>query len=55
MARLGEYRQFIEERDLIEEALRLLEERDINFWKMGIRIGNDLLGLTFLPRGGPRE
>nr|KAJ3418507.1 Iron-sulfur assembly protein 1 [Polyrhizophydium stewartii] len=45
MARLNEYRKFVEERDLIEEALLLLEEHNINFWKTGLRIGTDLLGL----------
>lgn len=56
MARLGEYRQFIEERELIEEALMMLEHRSLDFWKMGMRIGNDLLGLTLpIPLGGPRE
>ncbi|KAI9203527.1 MYCBP-associated protein family-domain-containing protein [Polychytrium aggregatum] len=56
MARLGEHRMRLEERDLIEEALRLLESRNVNFWKTGIRIGNDLLGLTLpMPKGGPRE
>ena len=56
MTRLGEYREFVEERDLIEEALLLLEERNVSFWKTGLRIGNDLLGLSFqMPRGGPRQ
>ncbi|KAI8928440.1 MYCBP-associated protein family-domain-containing protein [Entophlyctis helioformis] len=56
MTRLGEYRQFVEERDLIEEALLLLEEHKVNFWKTGLRIGNDLLGLCFqMPRGGLRQ
>ena len=56
MARLGEYREFIEERELIEEALMMLEHKSVNFWKTGMRIGNDLLGLTFpMPTGGPRE
>ncbi|KAH6574215.1 hypothetical protein BASA62_002534 [Batrachochytrium salamandrivorans] len=56
MARLGEYREFVEERDLIEEALLLLEEQNVNFWKTGLRIGSDLLGLCFqMPRGGPRQ
>ncbi|KAL2918826.1 hypothetical protein HK105_201660 [Polyrhizophydium stewartii] len=56
MARLNEYRKFVEERDLIEEALLLLEEHNINFWKTGLRIGTDLLGLCFqMPRGGPRQ
>ena len=56
MTRLGEYREFVEERELIEEALQMLEFRSLNFWKMGLKIGNDLLGLTLpLPLGGPRE
>ena len=56
MARLGEYRQFVEERELIEEALMMLEHKSVNFWKTGMRIGNDLLGLTLpMPSGGPRE
>jgi hypothetical protein len=34
----------------------MLEFRSLNFWKMGLKIGNDLLGLTLpLPLGGPRE
>ncbi|EGF81875.1 hypothetical protein BATDEDRAFT_87286 [Batrachochytrium dendrobatidis JAM81] len=56
MARLGEYREFVEERDLIEEALMLLEEHNVNFWKTGLRLGSDLLGLCFqMPSGGPRQ
>jgi hypothetical protein len=56
MARLGEFRQKLEEKQLIEEAVLLLEEQNINFWKEGIRIGNDLLGLSVqLPKGGPRQ
>jgi hypothetical protein len=56
MARLGEYRQFVEERELVEEALMMLEHKSVNFWKSGLRIGNDLLGLTIqMPTGGPRE
>ncbi|KAI8913683.1 MYCBP-associated protein family-domain-containing protein [Gorgonomyces haynaldii] len=56
MRRLGEYRQSMEEKDLIEQAMLLLEERHVNFWKSGLVIGNDLLGLHFsMPRGGPRE
>ena len=56
MARLGEYRQIIEERNLIEEALMMLEHKSVNFWKTGMRIGNDLLGLTLpMPSGGLRE
>ncbi|KAJ3197016.1 hypothetical protein HDU67_003885, partial [Dinochytrium kinnereticum] len=45
MCRLGEYREKIEEQELIEEAMALLENREINFWAPGLRIGNDLLGL----------
>lgn len=56
MARLGEYRAIVEERDLIEEALNLIERRNVGFWSQGLRIGNDLLGLTVtMPKGGPRE
>ncbi|KAI8615306.1 MYCBP-associated protein family-domain-containing protein [Chytriomyces sp. MP71] len=56
MARLGEYREKIEERDLIFEAFRLLEDQKINFWSKGLRIGNDLLGLIVTaPKGGVRK
>ncbi|KAJ3259213.1 hypothetical protein HK103_002860 [Boothiomyces macroporosus] len=56
MARICEYRQVVEEKRLIEEALRVLEDQKIDFWKEGIKIGNDLLGLSFqLPSGGPRQ
>ncbi|KAJ3320756.1 hypothetical protein HDV06_005049 [Boothiomyces sp. JEL0866] len=56
MTRLCEYRQVVEEKRLIEEALRVLEDQKIDFWKEGIKIGNDLLGLSFqLPSGGPRQ
>ncbi|KAJ3276032.1 hypothetical protein HDV01_006202 [Terramyces sp. JEL0728] len=56
MSRLCEYRQVVEEKRLIEEALRVLEDQKIDFWKEGIKIGNDLLGLSFqLPSGGPRQ
>ncbi|KAJ3049745.1 hypothetical protein HK097_009303, partial [Rhizophlyctis rosea] len=56
MSRLGEFREKMEERDLVEEALLLLEQEEVNFWKTGLRIGNDLLGLTMpLPRGGARQ
>jgi hypothetical protein len=56
MKRLGEYRQSIEVKLLMEEALLLLEQENIDFWKEGLRIGNDLLGLCFqMPRGGPRQ
>lgn len=56
MARLGEYRRIVENRQLIEEALLLLEQQNINFWKEGLKIGNDLLGLNFkIPKGGPRQ
>lgn len=55
MSRLGDYREAIEERDLVEQALLLLEDKHVNFWKSGLRLGNDLLGLHFnMPRGGPR-
>lgn len=56
MARLGEYRQKLETTQLLEEAMLLLEAENINFWKEGITIGTDLLGLSLqLPRGGPRQ
>jgi hypothetical protein len=56
MARLGEYRQKLESKLLIEEALLLLQDQNIDFWKEGLRIGNDLLGLSFqMPIGGPRQ
>jgi hypothetical protein len=56
MARLGEYRERIEERDLIEEAIDLLEHRKVNFWAPGLRIGNDLLGLMVtIPQAGHRR
>lgn len=56
MARLGEYKQVVEGKQLIEEAMLLLEEQNINFWKEGLKIGNDLLGLSFqIPKGGPRQ
>ncbi|KAJ3405145.1 hypothetical protein HDV05_006731, partial [Chytridiales sp. JEL 0842] len=56
MARLGEYREKLEERDLMEEAMDLLEQRKVNFWSPGLRIGNDLLGLMVtIPQGGPRK
>ncbi|KAJ3300526.1 hypothetical protein HK104_010468 [Borealophlyctis nickersoniae] len=56
MARLGEYRAKIEDRDLVEEALLLLEQQHVSFWKTGLKIGNDLLGLTMpLPKGGARQ
>ncbi|KAI9004247.1 MYCBP-associated protein family-domain-containing protein [Gaertneriomyces semiglobifer] len=55
MCRLSEYRSRIEEKELVETALRLLEEEHINFWKTGIKLGSDLLGLTMpVPKGGPR-
>lgn len=53
---LGEYRMQMEEKELIAHALTLLEERHVNFWKTGIKIGNDLIGLTVhMPTGGPRD
>jgi hypothetical protein len=56
MAKLGEYRQKVESKLLIEEAMLLLEDENISFWKSGLKIGNDLLGLHFrLPVGGPRQ
>lgn len=56
MARLGEYREKLEEQILIEEALELLESRQVNFWSPGLRIGNDLLGLMVtIPLGGTRR
>ncbi|KAJ3176561.1 hypothetical protein HK101_010402 [Irineochytrium annulatum] len=56
MTRLGEYREKMEERDLIVEALKVMESRRIDFWSPGLRIGNDLLGLMVtMPEGGPRE
>ncbi|KAJ3242343.1 hypothetical protein HDU81_005096 [Chytriomyces hyalinus] len=56
MARLGEFREKIEERDLIYEAFRLLEDQKVNFWSKGLRIGNDLLGLIVTaPKGGVRK
>ncbi|KAI8850151.1 hypothetical protein BC829DRAFT_442394 [Chytridium lagenaria] len=56
MCRLGEYRERIEEQELIEEALALLEQKQINFWAPGLRIGNDLLGLMVtMPTGGQRQ
>ncbi|KAI8898310.1 MYCBP-associated protein family-domain-containing protein [Globomyces pollinis-pini] len=56
MARLGEYRMVVEEKTLIEEALHVMEDHQIDFWKEGIRIGSDLLGLSFQPPiGGQRQ
>jgi hypothetical protein len=57
MARLGEHRERMEERDLIEEAMQLLEQRQMNFWSSGLKIGNDLVGLMLLnmPQGGTRR
>ncbi|KAI8903941.1 MYCBP-associated protein family-domain-containing protein [Powellomyces hirtus] len=56
MARIGEYRERLEEHELVETALRLLDEEHVDFWKTGLRLGSDLLGLTMpLPRGGPRQ
>ncbi|KAI9329428.1 MYCBP-associated protein family-domain-containing protein [Obelidium mucronatum] len=56
MSRLGEHRERIEERDLIFEAFQLLEDRKVNFWSKGLRIGNDLLGLIVTPpKGGVRR
>ncbi|KAJ3155856.1 hypothetical protein HDU89_005414 [Geranomyces variabilis] len=56
MARLGEYRERLEAHELVETALRLLDEEHVDFWKMGLRLGSDLLGLTMpFPRGGPRQ
>ncbi|KAJ3198272.1 hypothetical protein HDU82_001252 [Entophlyctis luteolus] len=56
MSRLGEYREKIEERDLIFEAFQLLEDQKVNFWSKGLRIGNDLLGLMVTsPKGGTRR
>ncbi|KAJ3150782.1 hypothetical protein HDU86_006291 [Geranomyces michiganensis] len=56
MARLGEYRERLEAHELVETALRLLDEEHVDFWKMGLRLGSDLLGLTMpIPRGGPRQ
>ncbi|KAJ1562674.1 hypothetical protein HK405_009270, partial [Cladochytrium tenue] len=53
MARLGEFRERMEEQALVEEALRLLETEPVEFWGTGIRLGNDLLGLmATIPRGG---
>ncbi|KAJ3095464.1 hypothetical protein HDU97_006906 [Phlyctochytrium planicorne] len=55
MCQLGAYREKIEEQELIEEAVALLEQREIGFWAPGLRIGNDLLGLMVtMPSGGPR-
>lgn len=46
----------MEEKTLVETALRLLEEEGVGFWKMGLKVGSDLLGLTMeMPRGGIRE
>ncbi|KAI8822671.1 MYCBP-associated protein family-domain-containing protein [Fimicolochytrium jonesii] len=56
MARLGEYRERLEEHELIDTALRLLDDEHVDFWKTGLRLGSDLLGLTMpIPRGGPRQ
>ncbi|KAJ3067903.1 hypothetical protein HDU98_008904 [Podochytrium sp. JEL0797] len=56
MSRLGEHRERVEERDLIVEAFQLLEDRKVNFWSKGLRIGNDLLGLIVTaPKGGCRR
>jgi hypothetical protein len=53
---LGEHRLHMEEKELIEHALLLLEERHVSFWKTGIKLGNDLIGLTLkMPQGGPRD
>jgi hypothetical protein len=56
MAKIAEYRLLVEESEFLEEALRLIEKNDIDFWRSGMRIGSELLGLTFpMPKGGPRE
>lgn len=56
MAKISEYRLVMEERELVEEAYKFLEKNDIDFWKTGLRVGSDLLGITLtMPKGGPRE
>ncbi|KAJ3358858.1 hypothetical protein GGF32_009954 [Allomyces javanicus] len=55
MARINEFRQFMEERELVEEAIKVLEA-NYDFWMTGLSIGHDLLGLNLpLPRSGPRS
>ncbi|KAI9093795.1 MYCBP-associated protein family-domain-containing protein [Phlyctochytrium arcticum] len=56
MANLNAYRQKLEHKELVETAMRLLEEREMGFWKTGLRVGSELLGLVApMPRGGPRQ
>lgn len=56
MAKISEFRLVMEEHELMEEAMKLLEHRKVDFWKTGLCIGSDLLGLTLpMPKGGPRE
>ncbi|RKO93357.1 MYCBP-associated protein family-domain-containing protein [Blyttiomyces helicus] len=56
MARLGEWRERVEEHNIVEEALKLLEHEHVDFWRTGLKLGSDLLGLTMpMPKGGPRQ
>jgi hypothetical protein len=56
MVKIAEYRLLVEESEFLEEALRLIEKSELDFWRSGLRIGSELLGLTFpMPKGGPRE
>ena len=46
----------MEEQNLIEQALLFIEAKHIPFWKTGIQVGTDLLGIhSTLPSGGHRS
>ncbi|KAJ3392218.1 hypothetical protein HDU92_008570 [Lobulomyces angularis] len=56
MAKIAEFRLIMEEHEFMEEALKLLESCKVDFWRTGLKIGSDLLGLTLpMPTGGQRE
>ncbi|KND00524.1 uncharacterized protein SPPG_04835 [Spizellomyces punctatus DAOM BR117] len=56
MSRLNTHRQKVERSRLIETALRVLEEEHVEFWRVGCRVGSELLGLVMpIPKGGPRQ
>ncbi|KNE62177.1 hypothetical protein AMAG_07422 [Allomyces macrogynus ATCC 38327] len=52
MARINEFRQFMGGRELVEEAIKVLDA-NYDFWMTGLSIGHELLGRPGAPAHGP--
>jgi hypothetical protein len=56
MSKVLKYRLMVEDHQLIQEAIKVLEQGGGIEWKTMLTIGDELLGIHVpMPKGGPRE